>query len=146
MDQFKIDLFEKENPSKKFPSFRSLSPGEQRIIAQNISRKLGIESEEDLSIIAKAIIQKGIHIKGVNAEHESFELRQLLSDLEIKPKKHVFIDWWYKYGDMDEFAFADLNEYFTDLWFPGPDDIDIFDSTFNWIIHIDHDGYIRLIK
>jgi len=25
-------------------------------------------------------------------------------------------------------------------------DIDIFDSTFNWIIHIDHEGFINFIK
>ncbi|OGP14081.1 MAG: hypothetical protein A2052_00765 [Deltaproteobacteria bacterium GWA2_54_12] len=146
MDKFKIEIFERENPLKRFPSFRPLSADEQRVIALKISGKLGIGMQDNLSIIAKAIIQQGIPIKDFNAQDENFTLLQLLSSLNIKPENNVFIDWWFKYGDMDEIAFADLNEYFTEMWFPGPDDIDIFDSTFDWIIHIDHEGYISLIK
>ncbi|MBI1911043.1 MAG: hypothetical protein HYS21_03490 [Deltaproteobacteria bacterium] len=146
MEKSKIELFKKENPSKEFPTFRQVHLEEQKALFQKMSEKLGLELQEDLFTIAKTIIQKAIPIEGFNAQNVNFNLFQLLSNLEIKPEKNVFVNWWFKYGDVDEFAFTDLNDYFNDIWFPGPDDLDIFDSTFNWIIHIDHSGFISLIE
>lgn len=146
MDKFKIRIFEKEHPLKKFPNFRSIQAEEQKKIFDKISEKLGLGLQSDPIMIAKMIMQKGIPIERFNAEEENFTLQLLLSNLNIKPRRHVFLNWWYSLKDMDEFAFSDLNKFFNYIWFPGPDDIDIFDLSFNWIIHIHHDGFISFIK
>lgn len=48
----------------------------------------------------------------------------------IKPQTNVYINW-YRYDQVDEMAFVDLDKCFADIWYPGPDDIDIFDSEFS---------------
>jgi hypothetical protein len=32
--------------------------------------------------------------------------------------------------------------YFSDLWYPGADDIDLFDASVSWVVAIRHDGAV----
>lgn len=144
MEKFKVKNFEKENPSVKFPWFRSLSLQEAKIISQKLSEKLRLVSQDNLSFTI-AIDNMEISLDGFNAEDEGFQLSKVLSYLNIEPEKNVFVNW-YQYDDIDEIGFDDLNNYFDAIWYSGPDDIDIFDSTFSWILSISHDGYVKHIE
>jgi len=62
--------------------------------------------------------------------------------LGISAEKKVYVNW-YRYDNVDEIQFVDLTKYFDDIWYPGLDDIDIFDATFSWILSISHDGAVR---
>jgi hypothetical protein len=35
---------------------------------------------------------------------------------------------------------------FADLWYPGPDDIDILDASLSWILAVGHDGEVKLVQ
>lgn len=41
--------------------------------------------------------------------------------------------------------FKDLTEHFDYIWYPGPDDIEIFDDSLSWILSVDHGGYLRVL-
>ena len=92
-----------------------------------------------------AIDGKGVLLEGSRADDKQFQPANLLSNLKIQPRQNVFINW-SRYDVIDEIGFSDLNKYFSDIWYPGPDDIDIFDSSFRWILSISPEGYIKLVK
>jgi hypothetical protein len=47
---------------------------------------------------------------------------------------------------IDAMALNDLVRYFADLWYPGPDDIDILDASLSWILAVGHDGEVKLVQ
>lgn len=144
MEKFKIEHFERDNPLKKFPWFRSLNAHELETITQNLSEKLRLTFQDNLSF-TKTIAELGAPVNGVNAEDDGFKLSKVMSFLDIKPQANVYINW-YRYDRIDEMTFVDLDEYFDDIWYPGPDDIDIFDTSFSWILSVSHDGDITFVK
>ena len=40
-------------------------------------------------------------------------------------------------------TFAIVSKYFSDIWYPSTDDIDVFDSSVSWILSVNHEGEIR---
>jgi hypothetical protein len=69
----------------------------------------------------------------------------LLSQQSIQPEKNVFINW-YRYDRIEEIGFFDLDKYFGDIWHPGPDEMDVLDSSLSWIISISPEGYIKVVR
>lgn len=43
-------------------------------------------------------------------------------------------------------SFVDLANFFDYIWFPSSDDVDIFDASFDWILSIDHAGFVKLLN
>ncbi len=84
-------------------------------------------------------------MEGEKADDSQFSIVKLFSDLKVSTSQYVFINW-DRYDDIDEIGFNDFNMYFADIWYPGPDDIDIFDSSFGWIISISPEGYVRVVR
>ncbi|RJQ56705.1 MAG: hypothetical protein C4526_01135 [Nitrospiraceae bacterium] len=144
MDNFKIKHFEKDNPSKKFPEIHSLSLQETESICQKLSEKLGLNSQ-DPKFIIDVIDKKGVILKEFNANDDGFLLSAILSHLSIQPRKNVYINW-YRYDQIDEMTFDDLNNYFNYIWYPASDDIDIFDSSYSWIVTVSHEGYVKFVE
>ncbi len=143
MDQFKIEYFERDNPGKQFPCYRSLSEGEMHRIRENVAKLLGFSSVEPLDLV-KEIDTREELVEGYNAERSDFRLSSVLASLNIKPQEIVYLNW-YRYGQIDEMAFADIDKYLDDIWYPGPDDLDIFDASFKWILTITHDGAVQFL-
>lgn len=143
MDEFKIKHFEGENPDKQFPHFRRLGKGEMDSMRETLSTKLSVS--DDALAIVREIENRGIFVKEFNASDPKFALTTVLSTCRIEPKDNVFINW-YRYDDIDEMSLADLDKYFRYIWYAGPDDLDIFDSTLNWILSISHEGFVRVLQ
>jgi hypothetical protein len=40
----------------------------------------------------------------------------------------------------------DLSRYFDDIFYPGPDDIELFDETLKWFMLVDHEGAISITE
>lgn len=143
MEKFKIDNFIREKNDKKFPCYRELPNEESRRILSEISLKIGLQgSPKD---IVSEIYNQGILLDTVNAESDDFLLSDVLSFSGITPRLKVFINW-YRFDIIDEIIFTDLELYFHDIWYPGPDDIDIFDSTYSWILTVMHHGAVQIFK
>ena len=75
---------------------------------------------------------------------ENFKLIETLKNLKIQSSDKIFINW-YRYDNIDSMTLDDLDTYFYDIWFAGPDDIDIFDRNLNWIVSIQHEGIVSYI-
>jgi len=142
MNDWKIQYFLNDNPGKEFPWFSPLAKKDIKEIHKILQKKTGAETPDSSAICIK-VWEIGRSIEG-NAEDESFNLSKTFESLNIRPKEKVFFEWDEKRG-IDEFFFEDLSKYFDDIWYPGPDDIDIFDSTFSWIFSVNHHGYLNLV-
>jgi hypothetical protein len=82
---------------------------------------------------------------GVNSLSDDFRLSQVLWRLRILPPEYVFVNW-YRFDDVDEIKFADLESHFTDIWYPSSDDIEVFDSSLKWLIAVSHDGSVGICR
>ena len=145
MDKFKIAHFERDNPGRLFPEFRSLSPTEVQAIQRKLLGRFGIDSSESVASFLNLIASNEQFVAGVNAEHSDFCLRSVLLAEGIQPESKLFVNW-DRYNSIDEFQTADLSTYFDYVWYPGSDDIDIFDNTMSWILSVRHDGAVSLTK
>ena len=143
MEEFKIEHYEKSNSGKKFPIFKTLSSNEAERIYRKFSEIVGV-SISNLQLV-KTIDEMEYQIENVNADDNNFSFANILNYLNIIPKRKVYINW-YRYDNIDEMFTEDFIRDFDDIWYPGPDDIDIFDGSFLWIISVCHEGYIKYIK
>ena len=140
MSPFKIELFQQDYPNQPFPPFRQLSEDERKQVREclRLHSALGCDDPEEELVVT--ICQEAISQKNVpNAEDERFSLLQVMHQADIAPQPAVFLDWW-RDDDMDEMKVSDVDRWLADLWFPGPDDLFVYDSSFNWVLWIDHDG------
>lgn len=148
MDQDKINHFyefREPGDTEEFPKFRTLNSEEcsiVRVALQNSFRNF--EGLNGLQIRNSAF-KEGTTLVGVNAGEANFTPASALLNSGVSVLESVYINW-YNFDQIDELAFHDLNAAFSDIWWPGPDDINIFDASYKWILSIDHDGYISLLK
>lgn len=144
MEHFKIEHFEKEYPGKQFPLFHSLDGPEVHVLRERLAKRLGCSSADPLVLFKEFERRLGL-VEGADADQDTFSLSSTVSDLNITPEKHVYLHW-YRYDKVDQMAFADVSTYFSDIWYPGPDDLALFDASFEWILTITHDGAVTVRK
>ena len=144
MDDFKIQHFlnDPDYAGLEFPWFSKVSQEEENRIYKILEQKIGPKPSNYEDIFAK-VQDVGTLVEG-NAEEDGFNLSKIFESINIRPEKKVFVHWDSKRGT-DEFYFDDLSKYLDDIWYPSADDIDIYDSTFNWIFSVDHHGYLYLL-
>jgi len=145
MEIFKIELFEKENPSNEFPSFITLDSEGTAKIRQRFAQKLKTTENLGGKELLALLSSNCETIKKFNATVVGFNVSEVLSDLKVFPKDKIYINW-YRYDDIDEMSFTDFSKYFDYIWFPSSDDIDLFDDTYDWVLSISHEGYVSYRK
>ena len=143
MEAFKIEHFIRDNPDKKFPQFVSLDSDQSNKIHRKLSDKLRIAHPPEK--VVKKLKAMGFYIEDDNAESEGFILKKIFEKVGIYPQEKVYINW-HHFDDIDQMGFDDLSTYFDEIWYPGSDDIDIFDATFSWVLSVHHDGSIQVVK
>lgn len=144
MEEFKIKLFEEKNGKSSFPKHVNLNEQQCLDILNLLKSKYEDIKDFDSLNFIKFLSDSQKFLLEFNAESESFSLRQCIDKLKIKPNEEVYINW-YRFDDIDKIRFSDLEMWFTDIWFPASDDIDIFDSSFDWLISIRHDGQVSYL-
>ena len=140
MDTFKLELF-KENHKFQFPEFVTLDKEECEIIRITINQTLQLEKSVDPIETVNTLLKVQDIIDGVNAKDDDFNLLSQLAELEILPEKEIYVNW-HRFDEIDKFSRETILKYFTDIWYPGSDDVDLFDNSFSWIVSIQHDGCI----
>ena len=136
MERFKIDFFEKEY-GFSFPEFIHLSEDDSSSVRSQLFNRFG---KMDYSTLVEDITSSQSFIEEVDA-NENFNLIFVLKQLNINYLESVYINW-FRFDNIDKIGIMNLDKYFYDIWYPGADDIDVFDSSFNWIISIRHDGCV----
>lgn len=144
MEKFKIEHFIKDNPGVGFPHYRELSSSQCHEIVDTFAEKYNIKPNDSLELVNVLTVRRTI-VEAVNAEDISFDLYYVFKQVQIAPLDMIFINW-YRYDRIDTMLFSDLAKYFDDIWYPSADDIDIFDSSLGWILSIEHEGHVWLLR
>jgi hypothetical protein len=145
MEKRNIEGFRNAHPGKEFPWCRSLTDVEMREIREVLKDRVGLGRNVDRLDLCKALAAKSKVCQGTDADSESFGLLDCLSRLAIEPREKLLLNF-YRYDDIDELLLEDVNEHFEYMWYPGSDDIDIFDNTLSWIVSVSHDGDVSVVK
>jgi hypothetical protein len=141
MDDFKIELYKKENPLSEFPQVTALNSNDMVSVRQSLSKKLNVHIDTDGKNLLNLLVKDSSIISNYDACTTGFLVADVLNYLELVPKDKIYINW-YQFDDIDIMNFNDFNKYFEHIWFPSADDIEIFDSTYDWILFISHNGSI----
>ena len=143
MDEHKIQYFEQEG-GRSFPWFRVVSPVECAALRGRIAEKVGVPLEADpLKLVLRVAEKEGRNLPQ-SAEDEHFDLAQVIATAGIEPRDLVHLNW-YRFDRIEQMGLADLIDYFDEIWYPGSDDLDIFDETVQWILSISHHGAVRVL-
>ncbi len=139
MENFKIKIYSAET-GKKFPNFRHLGKAECLSVKNKMaSRFFNIELNQDELI--GAIKKARNFLPAVNINNTEFCFEKIFHNIGLQVPKTIYINW-YKFDDIDEISFDSFVELFSYIWYPSSDDIEIFDCNNNWIVGIDHNGFI----
>lgn len=145
MDKLKYENFLKTYPGAKFPAWQPLEPDVAKEKKVALTRKLKLPAHADGLTVVKQLNALGEICKGFNAKLDKFRVGQVLSEVNIRPSGKIYLNW-YRFDDIDQLNFSDLDMYFSDIWYPDLDDLDIFDNSLDWIISITHSGDLKLVR
>lgn len=137
MEKFKLTHF-KELYGFKIPTLRHLSVKESEII---IDKLCSIYRVKKLDFLLNKIYNTFTTIKEIDVDVDNFHIVNLFNELGITIPEEILINW-DKFENIDCISFDIFNKYFSDIWYPIIDDIEIFDKEIKWIISIRHDGII----
>jgi hypothetical protein len=142
MQQFKIDAFLDDNPEGNFPHCRALAPAECHKILSELKTRLGVPQETlDISVL-KRVRSESVTLEGVDADSEGFDLLELVKGkVAGVDVAKVYLNW-YRFDDIDEIDLEALASHWNYIWYPGPDDIEIFEESLDWILSVDHSGAV----
>lgn len=140
MEQFKVNNFLKSS-TNAFPVFSQLSPSECQAIRCRLEGALGIkDSRESLAIVSE-LSNRQVAYPDANADSGEFKLQETLRSLGVIAETNILINW-HRFDSITRMECADLSKYFSDIWYPSSDDIDVFDSSLKWVVSIRHDGCV----
>lgn len=145
MEQFKIDHFIDSHKDSSFPNFHTLNAKECRDFCESLKASMEITIESESDNLASEVYKLQHAIDTTNAQDEIFCLKDVISffHADVESIGSVFINW-YRFDNIDSMQLEDLSKYFDDIWYPSSDDIDIFDSTIQWVLSITHVGDLYL--
>lgn len=135
MDQIKLENFRKEH-GFKMPIIRSLLPNECLKIRENLLHKFSLQNIDEFFKI-----DKFSRLDGFNADEVNFDLKVVFNKLDIATPNEICINF-NKFESIDILRFDDLFKFFSDIWYPSLDDIEMFDINLSFIISVRHYGAI----
>ena len=135
MDQIKLENFRKEY-GFEMPIFRSLPAGECLKIRENLLHKFSLNDVDEFFKI-----DKFSKLDGFNADEKNFDLKTAFSELSIATPNEICINF-NKFESIDILRFDDLDKFFSDIWYPSLDDIEIFNINLSFIFSVKHYGAI----
>ena len=135
MDQIKLENFRKEH-GFNMPIIRSLPYDECLKIRENLLHKFSLDDVDEFFKI-----DKFSRFDGFNADEENFDLKAVFGKLNIATPNEICINF-NKFESIDILHFDDLSKFFSDIWYPSLDDIEIFDINLSFIFSVRHYGVI----
>lgn len=144
MDSVKIENFSREKPGFEFPRFTSLTPNDCAQFRSTIAERLGLTAHSEPLKLLETLQARAKYLSGVNAE-QGFDLSSVITELGVTPDAHVLVNW-YRFDQIDRIALSDISEHFDDIWYPGSDDIEIFDESIDWLVLVRHDGVVGAVN
>ena len=144
MDQHKIENFVQAHPGVAFPTYMHLDGNHASAIRGAIARSVGSPELNGLALVKK-LRALSTEATSVQADESTFSVGRLLRDVGVKSPPKVYLNW-YRFDEIDQIGLADLDQYFSDIWYPGADDLDVFDDSAKWTVSITHHGKVWLFR
>ena len=135
MDQIKLENFRKEY-GFEMPIIRSLPAGECLKIRENLLHKFSLDNIDEFFMI-----DKFSRLDGFSADEANFDFKALFNKLNIATPNEICINF-NKFESIDILRFVDLCKFFSDIWYPSLNDIEIFDINLSFIVSVRHYGEI----
>jgi hypothetical protein len=140
LDKHKLDLHIREHGHLKL-TFRTLDDGACWTLRERLASKLSLGTASASVAFTRDVLQLLQVRVAQNAEDPDFDLVTVFERHGIKPRESCYVNF-HRFDRICEFLTTQLATYLDDIWYPGPDDIEIFDDTLTWMISVDHDGNI----
>ena len=141
MEKFKLDNF-KTTYHKSMPVEKSLSKNESEAISTSLFQKLNLKKTDYFQ--EKESCNFNI-IGHLNAGTYYINWDEVFQKMKLSVPREIYINE-HNFENLDIMLFDNFKKYFTDIWYPAADDIEIFDATLNWIIVIRHFGTVYYKK
>lgn len=145
MDAERQKRFEVNHPGESLPRLRRLDEAETRAIRDGLKKRLNLSTSTDGLVMVKTVESLLDYLPNTDAEQDNFDLVNELKSLNISASATVLLNW-HQFDDVDEFDLQTLSARFQDIWYPGADDVDVFDRTLTWILSIRHDGVVGIAR
>lgn len=142
MQKFKIDNFLRENPGMAPPSFVPLTDAAVNELVETLLINAGCPAGVPKDVL-RELSANATPVTGVNLEQEELELQVLFGKSGINPGPVLYVEWGAM-REIDRFQTADLNRHFYHVWYPGADDIEIFDDSLTWLMFVRHYGSVHV--
>ncbi|EGQ22565.1 hypothetical protein [Prevotella pallens] len=141
MEAFKLVNFKHEH-NTNMPIVRSIEGSECEAVCRSLFRYWHVNTPEEFFEKEE---QEFVLLDDINAEDEDFDWNKVFNSIGIPVPNEVFINF-ERFNNIDVFLFKDFCKYFDDIWYPAADDIEVFDSSFNWIVSVKHYGAVHYAK
>ena len=144
MDDFKLRDFA-ASEGKQLP-VQKCSEKEVATVRALLLRRLGLPEATDGLALVQAVEARSVAVEALDASRDDFDLAQFFAEsIGISLEDYVFLNW-YRFDELDRMRARDLAEFFSDVWYPSADDLDVMDRQCRWIISIDHHGGLRVLQ
>ncbi len=140
----KIDVLIGEREDEIFPDFYSLTNDE--MLNHRYQLRVAFKCPQNMCIsdVFSKMVGESNLIQDINAKNDEINFSDLLVSQGIDLRKEIYIDW-YRFDDIDRMELSLFTRYFEDIWYPGADDIYIYDDSFSWFILVAHYGAITIV-
>jgi len=143
MEERATDFF--SNTGFPFPKFRVLSDEETKRVKGGFADNLGLDRLADAVVVNRECLVKSTLIGRVHDDQQSLDLVRELSKYSIVPQAYVLVDW-SQFNPVFEMLAEDVSRIFNYLWYPGADDLAVFDASGTWMLLFLHYGEVRLVS
>ena len=141
MEAFKLVNFKHEH-NTNMPIVRSIEGSECEAVCRSLFRNWHVNTLEEFF---KKEEQEFVLLDDIHAEDDDLDWNKVFNSIGIPVPNEVFINF-ERFNNIDVFLFKDFCKYFGDIWYPAADDIEVFDSSFNWIVSVKHYGAVHYAK
>lgn len=141
MEKFKLDNF-KTLYHRNMPIVKNLSLHDSEELTTKLFNNLYIK-KEDYFLCEENL--GFVKIEHLNAEINEINWNKIFQVIGLPIPHEVYIND-HKFEHLDVMLFSNFSKYFTDIWYPSADDIEIFDSSLNYIVAIRHYGALYYKK
>lgn len=87
----------------------------------------------------------GRKIESMNPLNGDFKLSEVFGLCDLSLCSDVFLNWG-GFDAVDVISFESLSSFFYDIWFPGADDIYLYDESFSWVLNVTHYSAVLIVK
>lgn len=121
------------------PTHVMLNDEEGEALVRSLLMRIGLDPDDRrLPVLYEQSLNP---VDCVNAKSSDFDLAAVLQALGVRPNREVYLYWPLNGDDpTDRLALDVVSANFHKIWFPGRDDVEVFDDTMTWILSINHSG------